>query len=1143
MRCPSVVTRPEHRSSPPPALRRCAARSFARVVALAAVSLLALGVGGGVARAARNGAQLANVRTSAPGVRVARFTAPQANSLVASGSVTARIVVGSRVTGVSVWLGTRNVSSRFVKRGLTFTARLPRSVLRVGQNRLLAQARTGSRLGGAASVSFIVGRRAPALMRVTALPKPASGLGAAPPTTPNLGLAAGQVPVTVSTRTPTQAVLTVNGHRVAAAQAAGLQRTRTWLISRRDGLRFGVNRLVLTTWNASGGYAVKRWQITRSRRLPMAEAGPAQRVIRPHGWAALNGTGSLASRAGATLSYRWQIVGAPAGAKARLVDPTSAKPRIRTGAPGIYQVALSVTQRPGKASKATSGATGRDLMTLDAVPALGPQGLYVDTGLYGQQSMFTPPYNSLWVEGQPYTDSTNGVPDTWVQLDASTLAVIASGNHRAITPRAGTITIGQWQGVSLGDISWDPTVAGAQDGSQVWLGTTLIASNSTPKAPASGTGNPTTALRGWLTPAASDSASNYSWFGSDLKRIQTRSAGDTATTNTIQIDDQSFPQSLPDGATGGYQLVVLDNNGEEIIDELFSLYGDPARDEQTENSLASTISSYPHAASIVLQAFGIVPSLPADGQLANVIQSIGGRADVVDRFTGTPNSTGGVYALIAGTSPGGANSWSPGWRAIESSYERTGTSGALSALLARDSTGDAYVPYSGYSSGLTASNATDYAFLPLAYAPPSSWADWVRPLGNANGQLSAPTTAESAAYSDMLTEITNNGWLPSTMACPNAPDALRGFYCTTDASKLINLKSQIANQLPFDAGVANGRYQQGDWNIVQQSIEDELSDVITIRSSIATYQQLFGTSTVDGSVNVSTIGDAVKQQIKTATTAPTNARLFNILSGLTDIASVIPEIGPPMTFISGVFTVASSSQPDTSAETYLGTEQVTQDTAATALLNAMQNVDTQLNGFGDDVVADPVKLEQANAYFLNNTPDTTSANSTFVLAAEYATQQWLWGTLLAPEYTAWSVPTLLQANPACNVFFKGKGWWTGQPWGGVSPTTNTWASSSGEGSANTTADWIIGLDSGAANNTGFARWNQNGGGLTPAVTNAIFGPVDPTSGPTATTGAGAIMPYFALNYLPIKAIPVMPESDWHFGTSGGNGCYPNKYVR
>src|SRR6201999_3641788 len=100
----------------------------------------------------------------------------------------------------------------------------------------------------------------------------------------------------------------------------------------------------------------------------------------------------------------------------------------------------------------------------------------------------------------------------------------------------------------------------------------------------------------------------------------------------------------------------------------------------------------------------------------------------------------------------------------------------------------------------------------------------------------------------------------------------------------------------------------------------------------------------------------------------------------------------------------------------------------------------------------------------------------------------LWGTLLAPEYTAWSVPTLLQANPACNVFFKGKGWWTGQPWGGVSPTTNTWASSSGEGSANTTADWIIGLDSGAANNTGFARWNQNGGGLTPAVTNAIFGP-------------------------------------------------------
>jgi hypothetical protein len=66
----------------------------------------------------------------------------------------------------------------------------------------------------------------------------------------------------------------------------------------------------------------------------------------------------------------------------------------------------------------------------------------------------------------------------------------------------------------------------------------------------------------------------------------------------------------------------------------------------------------------------------------------------------------------------------------------------------------------------------------------------------------------------------------------------------------------------------------------------------------------------------------------------------------------------------------------------------------------------------------PVKLEQANAYC--NMPDATSANSAFVLAAEYATQQWLWGTPPAPAYTAWSVPTPLQANPACRVFFKGK---------------------------------------------------------------------------------------------------------------------------
>jgi hypothetical protein len=59
-----------------------------------------------------------------------------------------------------------------------------------------------------------------------------------------------------------------------------------------------------------------------------------------------------------------------------------------------------------------------------------------------------------------------------------------------------------------------------------------------------------------------------------------------------------------------------------------------------------------------------------------VIQSIGGRADVVDRFNGKTDSTGGVYALIAGPSNTAANSWSPGWKASEASYERTQTNGA-----------------------------------------------------------------------------------------------------------------------------------------------------------------------------------------------------------------------------------------------------------------------------------------------------------------------------------------------------------------------------------------------------------------------------------------------------------------------------------
>ena len=919
---------------------------------------VALGASAATAGAPRHPSSAPGVTTLASTDTAVRFIAPADEALVTSPTVAVRIQAASGVSNVRVWVGANNVSARFSRRGDVFTARLPRSLFKIGGNQLLAQANVGSRAGAAASASFVLGRPAARLLGVrTGETHP--GLLAAPPfragpTAVSSALhAAGGVPVTVTSAGDTKAVLDVNGDRVSDLRAGQALEAHSWLVSEADGLRFGRNRFVLKVWNAKGDYTVKRWNVTRGRKLPLAEAGARERVVHPGHWTTLDGSRSMASHPGAKLSYAWSVVSSPNGAKGLLIGATTATPHFAGTVSGVYTVELRVTQH-GRSTTQTT--VGEDVTTLDVVPSIGPQGLYVDTGLFSQSSNpYLKPYNSLRIEGQTFTHSTNGNPDNWVQLDAATLAVVADGTHDQITPSEGTITIGQWDGVDLSDVKWDSTVGGAQYGSQVWLGTSLVASNySVNGTDFSNVGNATTALHGWIEPAKSDTTSEYSWFGSDMLQVETRMATDTATTNTMEINGTDYEQTLPADSPGGFQLIVLGNDGSVVDNELYALSNSSNEDPAIENTLASKIESYPTTtATILLQAFGGVGPIPDNSPLANQIQEHGGRADVVRRFTGEPNATGAVYALIAGPSLA-ANSWSPGWNALEASYERTGA-GSLNALLIRDSQDDAYIPYTGGASEPTTADSVANSFLPLAYSAPHSWTDWIRPMGDANGALSAPTAAESTAYSDMLAKIVQNEWLPSSNPCPNAVDKLRGVYCDTSASDLLNLKSDIAAQLPFDATLADGRYTETDWETVQQTIEDELADVINIRSSIATYQSLYGTSSTEGSVNVVAIGDAVKAELTRLTPATAQSNLGNLLSALSSMTVVIPGVGDAMSFISGAYSLATLDEPNTSPDIDLGEVTVAQDTAGSELLNAMQNANDELSTLGDYVVCGPGK--------------------------------------------------------------------------------------------------------------------------------------------------------------------------------------------
>lgn len=158
-------------------------------------------------------------------------------------------------------------------------------------------------------------------------------------------------------------------------------------------------------------------------------------------------------------------------------------------------------------------------------------------------------------------------------------------------------------------------------------------------------------------------------------------------------------------------------------------------------------------------------------------------------------------------------------------------------------------------------------------------------------------------------------------------------------------------------------------------------------------------------------------------------------------------------------------------------------------------------------------------------------------------EQWLWGSILNIDYSWWSLPSALGTDPGCSTPVIGKGLYQGQPWSNVSQTTGVWPSTNVVQGPDEDVNWMIGFDSGAASDQAYTLFPNHPSGLTSTITDAVFGPIDPNNNPTATTGAGAVMPYFALDYFHIKQPTILAETYWKMGYSAGYfGCFPGKYA-
>lgn len=142
------------------------------------------------------------------------------------------------------------------------------------------------------------------------------------------------------------------------------------------------------------------------------------------------------------------------------------------------------------------------------------------------------------------------------------MGTVDYGMPKDMQPTEGRVTVCAWGAITLsGDnsVSWMPF--SESNGSAVWIGTKLVAYNGSDSGWDPNTGNPTSNLHGWLKPASTDAKDNATWVDSDMLRVQTRSKGDTPTTNTIVLGDDDAYRDAAAGRHGRLRAAVPGSHG------------------------------------------------------------------------------------------------------------------------------------------------------------------------------------------------------------------------------------------------------------------------------------------------------------------------------------------------------------------------------------------------------------------------------------------------------------------------------------------------------------------------------------------------------------------------------------------------------
>lgn len=843
------------------------------------------------------------------------ITAPADGVLVRKRSVRVAVTLRAKVRSFQATLRGHGLGREFRRRGSQEVATLAvgrTPGLRFGRNTVRVRTSDGNGRRGFTSVTFVLARQEERLLRRVAA-HAVAGEGA----DLRIGLS----------RPDARVAIRVDGGRTVRRHIAG--RGGTIPLDADQGIRPGLNQIAVQAVDrAAGLFASSVVEVRRPAGVPVAGAGPSRRravneVVRFD-------AGASAAPKGASLRYRWRIVSAPRGSRARLRGAWRVRPTLRPDRPGKYVLKVSVAKVAGTAARASSvsppaeapdsfDGESTDSTSLTTEVAAPPIGVPIDTiakqegalgvalgtaadggGFFAQpepakalQLVVFSRETLAMLENRSFENNNSGAGELLSVVEglkSSDLVVITKpspGVNSNENPATGNATAGKTINEALAKIGVEPVLPEVSTGNGTpCVKGTLCSSFSVIGVPGipvgQGNSNP-----GMDSPPGSPVAESSEIGGYFQSAVRTNSGFvfvnrervpfDTglaeADQAVVTVGEASYTSERLEGA--GFFVLVLDAGDLSVVEPGYTYsLGTPAPGANvgTLAQMAAELhewESNPDALVIVrsIGAVGHRPGAPWD-QIASSLERIGGSRYLFDALNGTSSHEYAQVGIAAQAGPGLSE-----WTQI-ASQGRNGT-GRLSGLLGRNSNSMFYAA----ESAPPGTPIEDTIGGLLSTPPDTSW-----PLReNPQSRHVLECVAEALGLSYPIEgnyENLNIAW---------------GDYRTTLVTGFLPKLRQVSGC---------GSISEAEFSPVETQLETEWKDLDTVHNLIKNLE-----SPYSGAAGENADLESIVEQVKEDLEPGSTKAQYNALGISSDVlwilSAVVPEGETALNLLSGVVSLAA----------------------------------------------------------------------------------------------------------------------------------------------------------------------------------------------------------------------------------------------